>query len=111
MPLVLTTVWVLWVVVPGVSSRLGGRGLGPSPLWLEGLVGICGPLVCQSRWCWPPLVFEHALANHGGGQRYCRCRCCLRLQVVNRSMRPLRFVQVVSVRAAASLMPPVRVVR
>ena len=38
--LVMTTVWVLWVVVPGVSSRLGGRGRGPSPLLAEGLVGI-----------------------------------------------------------------------
>ena len=65
--LVLTTVWALWVVVPGVSSRSGGRGCGPSPLLAEGLVGICGWLVCRSRWCWPPLVSGHALANLGGG--------------------------------------------
>ena len=66
--LVMTTMWVLSVVVRGVSSRLGGSGLGPSPLLAEGLVGICGWLVCRSRWCWPPLVFGHALANHGGGR-------------------------------------------
>ena len=33
--LVMTAVTVLWVVVPGVSSRLGGRGLGPSLLLAE----------------------------------------------------------------------------
>ena len=72
--LVMTTVWVLWVVLPGMSSRLGGRGLGPSPLLAEGLVGTCGWLVCRSLWCWPPLVSGHALATLGGGRRYCRCR-------------------------------------
>ena len=71
--LIMTTVWVLWVVVPGVSSRLGGPGLGPSPLLAEGLVGICGWLACRSPWCWPPSVSEHALATLGGGRRYCRC--------------------------------------
>ena len=48
--LVMTTVWALWVVVPGVSLRSDGRGGGPSPLLAEGLVGICGWLVCRSLW-------------------------------------------------------------
>ena len=61
--LVMTAVWGLWVKVRGVSSRLGGRGRGPSPILAEGLVGICGWLICPSRWCWPPLVSGHALAR------------------------------------------------
>ena len=65
--LVMAMVWVFWVMVLGVCSRLGGHGPGPSPLLAEGLVGICCWLVCRSRWCWPLLVSEHALANHGGG--------------------------------------------
>ena len=71
--LVGTTVWALWVVVPALSSRLAGLGCGPLLLLAEGLLGICGWLVCWSRWCWPPLVSGHALANHTGGRRYCRC--------------------------------------
>ena len=66
--LVMTTVWVFWVMILGVSLRMGGRGREPSPLLVGGLVGICGPLACRSRWCWPPLVSGHALANHGGGR-------------------------------------------
>ena len=65
--LVMTTVWVQWVMVLGVSSCMGGRGRGPLPLPAERLVGICGWLVCRPQWCWPPLVSSHALANHGGG--------------------------------------------
>ena len=65
--LVMTTVWVLWVMVPGVSWRIGGPGGGPLPLLAEGLVGIGGWLVCRSQWCWPSRVSGHALANHGGG--------------------------------------------
>ena len=72
--LVATTVWALWVVVPAVSSRLGGHGYGPSPLLAEGLLGISAWLVCRSRWCLSPLVSGHAPANHGRGRQYCRCR-------------------------------------
>ena len=72
--LVVTIVLALWVVVPGVSLRLGARGCAPSPLLAEGLAGICGWLVCPSRWCRPPPVSGHVLADLGGGRQYFRCR-------------------------------------
>ena len=71
--LLMTTMLVLWVMILGMSSRLDGRGHGPSPLLAEGVSAICGWLVRRSRWCgrlWSlgmPSPIMAGVADGGGG--------------------------------------------